>query len=114
MDRKEHNEIIAENIISNLRQRQITQRDFAKAIGIAPSTLTDYLKLRTLPSHGVVQKMADFFGIEKSDLDTYYKPENRDLEQLIEDADSFEDYKLDRVTRLKLKDLIHDYLRSEQ
>ncbi|GAB2025071.1 hypothetical protein OfM1_11420 [Lactovum odontotermitis] len=114
MDRKEHNAILAENILANLHKQQITQQDFAKKIGIAPSTLTDYLKLRTLPSHGVVQKMADYFGIEKSELDTFYKPESTDLEQLIEQADNYEGYKIDKTTRQKLKNMILDFLKAEQ
>jgi transcriptional regulator with XRE-family HTH domain len=114
VDKKEHNAIIAENILANLHQRKISQIEFAKACGIAPSSLTDYLKLRTLPSHGVIQKMADFFGIEKSDLDTSYKPQTTDLDSMIERADSYQDYKLDKTMRLKLRNLIQDFLKAEQ
>jgi transcriptional regulator with XRE-family HTH domain len=113
VNKQEHNAIIAANIRANLRERHISQKDFAAAIGIAPSTLTDYLKLRTLPSHGVVQKMADFFGIEKSDLDTYYKSANRDLATLIDEADSYRGIKLDDPAREALKNVISDFFASQ-
>ena len=42
-------------------------------MGISPSTMSDYMNLRSNPSHGVIQKIADYFGIMKSDIDTTYK-----------------------------------------
>ncbi|HCT0361124.1 TPA: helix-turn-helix transcriptional regulator, partial [Staphylococcus pseudintermedius] len=36
----------------------------------------DYLNLRSNPSHGVIQRIADVFGVGKSDIDTTYKDEN--------------------------------------
>lgn len=69
------NAIIAENILSYIKRDGITQKELADAINIAPSTLTDYLKLRSNPSHGVIQRIADYFEIAKSDIDTTYKDE---------------------------------------
>jgi transcriptional regulator with XRE-family HTH domain len=112
VDKREHNAIIAENILVHLHQRKLSQKDFAKEIGIAPSTLTDYIKLRTIPSHGVIQKMADFFGIEKSELDTTYRPKTLDLNQMLEQADTYKDYKLDDATRSQLGTLIRDFLKA--
>lgn len=61
-----------------IRQRNITQKELAIAIGISPSTLSDYLNLRSNPSHGVIQKIADYFDVLKSDIDTTYKDSNSD------------------------------------
>lgn len=73
---KERNKIIANNIRKYLKQSAMTQKQLAELIGIKPSTLSDYLNLRSNPSHGVIQKIADVFGIVKSDIDTTYKEDN--------------------------------------
>lgn len=70
MDR---NKIISTNIKKYIQLKGITQKELAQAIKISPSTLSDYLNHRSNPSHGVIQKMADYFGILKSDIDTTYK-----------------------------------------
>lgn len=75
MDKK-RNRIIAENIRFYIKQSGKTQKQVAEDIKISPSTLSDYLNLRSNPSHGVIQKLADYFGIGKSDIDTTYKEED--------------------------------------
>lgn len=69
----ERNRIIAENIRSFIKAKNITQKELAHAIEISPSTLSDYLNLRSNPSHGVIQKIADYFEVGKSDIDTTFK-----------------------------------------
>ena len=75
---KERNKIIADNIRSFIINKNITQKQVAKEIGISPSTLSDYLNLRSNPSHGVIQKIADYFGVGKSDIDTTFKDSQED------------------------------------
>ena len=70
------NQIIAANIKRYIKENKMTQKELAEAIGISPSTMSDYMNLRSNPSHGVIQKIADFFGILKSDIDTTYKEIN--------------------------------------
>lgn len=70
------NQIIAKNIKHYIKENKMTQKELADAIGISPSTMSDYMNLRSNPSHGVIQKIADFFGILKSDIDTTYKEIN--------------------------------------
>lgn len=69
----ERNKDIAKNIKKFVKEKGVTQKELAKAIEISPSTLSDYLNLRSNPSHGVIQKIADYFGVYKSDIDTSYK-----------------------------------------
>lgn len=76
MDEKEHIAIIAANIKRLIKEKGINQKILAKALDISPSTITEYMQLRTRPSHGVIQKMADYFGVLKSDIDTTWKTEN--------------------------------------
>lgn len=75
---KERNKIIADNIRNFIINKNITQKQLAKEIGISPSTLSDYLNLRSNPSHGVIQKIADYFGVGKSDIDTTFKDSQED------------------------------------
>lgn len=76
MDEKKRMRIIAENITHFRKQRGITQKELAKEVGITASTMTDYMKLRSAPSFGVIQKLADYFGVKKSDIDTTFKEES--------------------------------------
>lgn len=73
MDNKERNAIIATNIKKYIIENKITQKELASKIGVSPSTMSDYMNLRSNPSHGVIQKIADYFKINKSDIDTTYK-----------------------------------------
>lgn len=73
MDNKERMQIIANNITKFRKEKGITQKELAEQIGIRPSTLSDYINLRSAPSFGIIQKLADFFEISKSDIDTTFK-----------------------------------------
>ncbi|HGQ9734571.1 TPA: XRE family transcriptional regulator, partial [Streptococcus pneumoniae] len=79
-DEKKRMKIIAENITHFRKQRGITQKELAKEVGITASTMTDYMKLRSAPSFGVIQKLADYFGVKKSDIDTTFKEESSSLQ----------------------------------
>lgn len=75
MDKKDRNAQIASNIRKYIKENNITQKELAEKIQISPSTLSDYMNLRSNPSHGVIQKLADYFGVKKSDIDTTFKEE---------------------------------------
>lgn len=77
MNTKDRNAQIAANIRKYIKEKNITQKELAEKIQISPSTLSDYMNLRSNPSHGVIQKLADYFGVNKSDIDTTFK-ENTD------------------------------------
>ncbi|MEQ9763212.1 helix-turn-helix transcriptional regulator [Streptococcus sp. ZJ151] len=66
-------QIIADNITHYRKEKGVTQKELAKAVGVTPSTMTDYMKLRSAPSFGVIQKLADYFGVKKSDIDSTFK-----------------------------------------
>ncbi|MEL1268782.1 XRE family transcriptional regulator, partial [Staphylococcus aureus] len=67
---------IAKNIRKFLNDSNMSQKKLAELINIKPSTLSDYLNLRSNPSHGVIQRIADVFEVGKSDIDTTYKDDN--------------------------------------
>lgn len=109
MHEKERNIIIATNIKKLITDNKITQKKLAQQIGISPSTMSDYMNLRSNPSHGVIQKIADFFGVMKSDIDTTYKetgsPISTIYNQLIPERQSkvynFAQHQLNEQTRLQ-------------
>lgn len=82
MSEKERMQLIANNITYYRKKANITQKALAEKIGITPSTMTDYMKLRSAPSFTVIQKLADFFQVSKSDIDTTFK-ESTDQQDLL-------------------------------
>ena len=98
MDEKKRMQIIAENITHFRKQRGITQKELAKEVGISASTMTDYMKLRSAPSFGVIQKLADYFGVKKSDIDTTFKEESTN--SLPDAPDSLTQQIMDKVVQL--------------
>ena len=65
--------VIVSNIKRLLNENNMSQSDLANKIGIARSTLSDYMNYRAKPGAGTLEKMAAVFGVTKSDIDTTYK-----------------------------------------
>lgn len=70
---EEQKRVIVTNIKRLLEANNMTQSELANKIGIAKSTMSDYLNYRAKPGSGVLEKMAAVFGVTKSDIDTTYK-----------------------------------------
>ena len=68
MDAKEQCEIFSANLKRYIKDGGYTQIEVAKAIGVNPQALNYWCSGRNLPRMDKVQKLADFFGIRKSDL----------------------------------------------
>nr|WP_279364225.1 helix-turn-helix transcriptional regulator [Lactococcus formosensis] len=93
-----------------LQMSGIKQKDFASKIGIVPSTLSDYLNMRSTPSQGVIQKMADILVVEKSDIDTTYKNKiSLNLDRLIDEALFYRKESLEEKDREFLKRTLDAY-----
>ena len=60
--------IMGDNIQYYMDMIQIERKDFAKIMGVPYTTLTDWINGRTYPRIDKIQKMAEYFGIEKRDL----------------------------------------------
>lgn len=61
--------LISIKINSLIAERNITQKELSEKTGIPPSTITGYVKGTSIPIPGNIQKLADFFGVKKSDID---------------------------------------------
>ena len=107
MENKKRMQIIASNITYYRKQKGITQKELAEEIGIKPSTLSDYINLRSAPSFGIIQKLADFFGIKKSDIDTTFKEsENSSTSKIQQIYDQLHSLRKEKVLTFANKQLI--------
>lgn len=71
-------EVEAKNYFSNklnelLKSRNKKQIDLHRDLGIPKTTISSYVKGVSLPNAGNLQKIADYFGLKKSDLDPRFK-----------------------------------------
>lgn len=61
-------EVFSRNLKRYIANANKSQVEVAKAIGVSPCTITDWIKGRTYPRMDKVQLLAEYFGIKKSDL----------------------------------------------
>lgn len=64
----EQKRIFAKNLNYYISLNQKQQTDVAKDLGINTTTLNMWCKGNSMPNVGKIQKLADYFGIGKSDL----------------------------------------------
>ena len=60
--------IMGDNILYYMQLENIERRDFAKAIGVPYSSLTDWINGKSYPRIDKIEMMARYFGVQKSDL----------------------------------------------
>lgn len=68
MSDEEQRRIFSKNLNHYLEISEKTQKEVADAIGVAPQTFNTWCMGVAIPRMGKVQKLADYFGIQKSDL----------------------------------------------
>ena len=64
----EQKRVFANNLTHYININGKQQNEVAKAIGEKPTTLNMWCKGNSFPSMGKIQKLADYFGIGKTDL----------------------------------------------
>lgn len=64
----EQKKIFSKNLNNLLLQRNKTQKEVADAISVSPQTFNTWCQGIALPRMGKVQRLADYFHVEKSDL----------------------------------------------
>lgn len=62
------------NLNRIMKEKGVRQIDLHNNTGIPKSTITGYVKGSSLPTPGNLQKIADFLGVKKSDLDLRFIP----------------------------------------
>lgn len=89
MKNPERNRIIASNIKRLIKDGNINQVILAREVGIAKSTLGDYLHGRKNPSDHVLGKIANYFNVSKSSIDTTYQDgETIEISKIYKQLDS--------------------------
>ena len=68
MNDVEQKKIFSKNLNNLLSHRNKTQKEVADAISVSPQTFNTWCQGIALPRMGKVQRLADYFNIEKSDL----------------------------------------------
>lgn len=68
MSDEEQKKIFSTNLSHYLILNGKSQKEVADAIGVSPQTFNTWMQGIALPRMGKVQKLADYFGIAKSDL----------------------------------------------
>ena len=81
MTELEQRKIFSKNLNFYINKNNLKQLEIAKSIGVSPQTFNTWVKGIAIPRMGKIQKLADYFGIYKSDL----------LEEKITNTDVFSD-----------------------
>ena len=68
MKDKRQQEIFAKNLNNLLADRDLTQLEVAKVIGVSAQTFNTWCRGVALPRMDKIQRLADYFHINKSDL----------------------------------------------
>ena len=67
-DEAYYRQVFAENLKHYIQEKGVTQKEVAEALNMSQGAFSDWMSLRRYPRMDAVQKLAEFFGIEKSDL----------------------------------------------
>lgn len=67
---------MAQIIVSLREKNNLTQEEFGKIVGVSGKAVSTWEKGTRIPRMGAIQKMADYFGIKKSDIIGDTEPTN--------------------------------------
>ena len=68
MQTEENKKIMAKNIKRYMEAKGVTNQQLCEALDFKYTTFLDWIKGITYPRIGKIEAMADYFGIQKSDL----------------------------------------------
>lgn len=68
MSNTDNKEIFAKNLLYYIEKHGKEQKEIAESVGVAPSTFNEWVKAKKYPRMDKVEKLANYFGILKSDL----------------------------------------------
>ena len=71
-------EIMSKNIKYYLSRKHLNVKDFAKQLGFKYTTVLDWVNGNTYPRIDKIEKMAKYFGVNKSDLVEEHKDNEQD------------------------------------
>lgn len=71
-------EIMSKNIKYYLSRKHLNVKDFAKQLGFKYTTVLDWVNGNTYPRIDKIEKMAKYFGVNKSDLVEEHEDNSQD------------------------------------
>ena len=75
-------DIIADNIKRLMRKKGVVATDVCKALNIPNATFSDWINAKTYPRIAKLEKLAEYFGVSKSELVEFYIDRNDPLLEL--------------------------------
>ena len=104
---------ISSNLNSLLKKRGLKQIDVANALGLSFSTINGYFNAKRLPSPENVEKLANFFHVDKSEIDPRYSKaaspapkDEADLDKMLDQARSFNGKPMDDHDRELIRNVL--------
>lgn len=61
-------QVFVNNLKHYIEQKGVTQKELAEALDMSKGAVTDWMKFRAYPRMDKLQQLAEYFGVEKSDL----------------------------------------------
>lgn len=95
--------ILAKNLAYYVKRSGKTQKDLASLANVAPSTFNDWLKAKKYPRIDKIEILANYFGIQKSDLIE---------EKLTEEKEKDNDILTDIIVRARMDEDFREALES--
>lgn len=85
-------EIMPKNIKYYLSRKHLNVKDFAKQLGFKYTTVLDWVNGNTYPRIDKIEKMAKYFGVNKSDLVEEHKDDiaSDDLADILNNVRSYD------------------------
>lgn len=68
MSEEETRKAFSNNLRYYMNLNDLNQADISRLLGVSESAVGKWIKMKSTPRMGVVEKLADYFGIKKSDL----------------------------------------------
>lgn len=80
----ENKDVLAKNLRRYIAMSGKDRKEIARALGFPYSTLTDWVNANKYPRINNIEKMADYFGVSKSDLIEDFEQKKKDNDTLAE------------------------------
>ncbi|GEM_PF-3223843 len=68
-------QIVSENIGRIMKENNLNQVEFAEKIGVQVSTVGKWLKKKSMPRAGMIEKISEIFNVPKSHILNNYEKE---------------------------------------
>ena len=81
MNKEWSKEVFAKNLTYYMEKANKNQKEMAAIVGVSAPTFNEWLKAKKFPRIDKIEKLAQYFGILKSDLIELKTEEHREMQQ---------------------------------